>query len=147
MFLIFIYVSILTVFLAFINLRAFAIQCRQARIFFLSNYFVFYAFLFKNANFFARILFVGLFLLCLVRYVAHVHVRPASVRLSVRPFVSQSCSQCFNASVLSHSVSWADKRVTALPSAIVLQRKSNSFSHAHSEIQIHSFRFSSVVHC
>lgn len=130
MFLIFIYVSILTVFLAFINLRAFAIQTGTH--FFLSNYFVFYAFLFKNANFFARILFVGLFLLCLVRYVAHVHVEPASVRLSARPFVSQSCSQCVNASVLSHSVSWADKRVTALPSAIVLQRKSNSFSHAHS---------------
>lgn len=132
MFLIFIYVSIPTVFLAFINLRAFAIQCRQALIFFFQTILFFMRFSLKMQIFFARILFVGLFLLCLVRYVAHVHVEPASVRLSVRPFVSQSCSQCVNASVLSHSVSWADKRVTALPSAIVLQRKSNSFSHAHS---------------
>jgi len=47
MFLIFIYVSIPTVFLAFINLRAFAIQCRQALIFFFQTILFFMRFSLK----------------------------------------------------------------------------------------------------
>lgn len=92
---------------------------------------IFYAFLFKNANFFASTLFVGRFLLCFAKYVAHVHVEHATVcphvRLSACPSIPHA---------VIHSVSQLVRQACRC----IQKKKKTIYMYIHSASVTHTHR-------